>query len=327
MLSRYYDLCGDVEAFCAAAARPLPKVVWANPLRGDPTETDRRILTRCPEAVPVPWLPHAWRLPPETMPGQWLEHVLGLVHVQEEAALWAVPLLGAMPGETVLDACAAPGNKTAQLAIAMGDRGNLWAVDRSPGRVSVLRRTLERLGVTCAVAICADLTLAVPRLAPIGERAEGASGASVGRQPGGVPIHGPVGPLFDRVLLDVPCSCEGTSRKRDGRSEAPSDGERAFQVSIQRKIVARALARTRPGGTLIYSTCTYAPEENEGVLDATLGELAVIEPITAPPGLVTRPGIPAWGGRTYRPDVVHALRLWPQDNDTGGFFVARLRRL
>lgn len=78
---------------------------------------------------------------------------------------------------------------------------------------------------------------------------------------------------------------------------------------------------------MVYATCTYAPEENEATLDAIEPDAAVIEPLTPPDGLRTTPGITTWGERTYRPDVVNAARLWPHHNDTGGFFVARLRRL
>lgn len=304
MLERYAELCGDAAAFAEACARPLPKVVWANPLRGDPAETGAALLRRCPDARPVPWHPAAWRIPPGATPGHWPEFWEGRLHVQEEAALWAVPLLDLAPGQSVLDACAAPGNKTAQIAAALGDVGNLWAADRSPGRVAVMRRTLERLGVTCAAALCADLTA-----------------------PPGVRNGLPDGPAFDRALADVPCSCEGTSRKLDGRREAVSEGERAFLAGIQRRILRRVLARVRPGGVVVYATCTYAPEENEAVLDAALGELACVEPCAPPPGLTVRPGVTAFAGRSFRADVANALRLWPQDNDTGGFFVARLRRL
>ena len=84
---------------------------------------------------------------------------------------------------------------------------------------------------------------------------------------------------------------------------------------------------TRPGGVVVYSTCTYAPEENEAVLSAIDPSHALIEPIVAPDGLSVTPGILSWNGASFREDVVNAARIWPHHNDTGGFFVARLRRL
>jgi 16S rRNA C967 or C1407 C5-methylase (RsmB/RsmF family) len=302
-LERYAGLLPVDErpAFRAATERPLPAVVWVNPLRGAPEAVEAEIRARCPEAVPLGWRPHAWRLPADARPAGWPAYLLGQLHIQEEAALWAADLLGAAPGERVLDLCAAPGNKTAQLACAMQDRGSLWAVDRAHGRLMAVRRTMERLGVTCAAVICDDAA----RLRGLPEG------------------------TFDRVLADVPCTGEGTTRKAPGKGRRVevTPGERAQAAALQLRILRRGLAALRPGGVLVYSTCTYAPEENEAVLDALPPGLAVLEPVAPPAGLRTRPGVTTFEGRSYRPEVALAHRLWPQDNDTGGFFVARLRRI
>lgn len=296
-LQRYADIVDDPSAFYDAAASPLGRVVWANPLRGDLDATARTIREHWPGARPLGWMPHAWRLPADARPGSTLGHLLGDWHVQEEAALWAVPLLGARPGERVLDLCAAPGNKTAQLAVAMADRGTLVANERKRGRLAALRRNLDRLGVSCAVVTHAD----------------------------GMRLRGEA--LYDRVLVDVPCTCEGTSRKlRGARTEPAREGHRASIVQVQKALLRRALKLVRPGGTVVYATCTYAPEENEAVLHAIPESDAAIEPIEAPPGLRLAPGVTEWAGRRFRADVRHAARMWPHHNDTGGFFVARLRR-
>jgi 16S rRNA C967 or C1407 C5-methylase (RsmB/RsmF family) len=300
-LERYRPLVDDFDALRGACARPLPRVIWANPLRADPNRIAERVAANLPDAVPIGWATHAWRLPPTARVGTLAEYRLGLVHGQEEAALWAAPLLGAQPGERVLDLCAAPGNKTAQLAVAMRDNGMLVANERNWKRLDSLRHNLERLGITCAAVMCGD-------------------GLRLRWQ----------GELFDRVLADVPCSCEGTIRKTGAPRENDgviADSFRTALVSVQVGLLRRALASTRPGGTVLYSTCTFAPEENEGVLDAIDPALACVEPLDVPKGLHTTPGITRWGESTYRADAVHAARVWPHHNDTGGFFVARLRRL
>lgn len=300
-LRRYQPIIDDWDAFLAATERPIPPVLWANPLRVDPERAEATLRARFPHARALPWWPHAWRLYDEepaavTSVGRWLPYRLGWFHAQEEAALWPARLLGAQPGDRVLDMCAAPGNKTAQIALSMKDQGLIVANDRTPGRLAALRFNLERLGVTCAVVTRGD-------------------GLRMPREPR----------FFDRVLVDAPCSCEGTQRKRDRQRDATTfrRGIRDTQVGLLR----RALQVVKPGGTVVYATCTYAPEENEGVLDAIDPAVATIEQVTPPTDMTVAPGISAWDGKTFRADVRHAVRLWPHHNDTGGFFVARLRHL
>ncbi|MBU0551175.1 RsmB/NOP family class I SAM-dependent RNA methyltransferase [Myxococcota bacterium] len=315
-LRRYAPLVDDLDAFLAAAARPLDKVAWLNPLKGDVGETEALLRARCPAMIPLGWAPNAWRLPDAPQPGAWIEHLMGRLYIQEAAALWAGLLVGARPGERVLDMCASPGGKAAQIAVAMADQGTLIANERSRGRLSALRRTLDRLGVTCAAIHQGD-----------GARLRLSEGS------------------FDRVLVDAPCTCEGNRRPPPRpdprlditpppalRATAPIDLEaqarfRASICQVQRALLRRAVRLTRPGGVILYATCTYAPEENEATLSAIPIEDAVITPIEAPEGLHVSPGVPTWGGQVYRPDVVHAARLWPHHNDTGGFFAARLIRL
>ncbi|MCB9545086.1 MAG: RsmB/NOP family class I SAM-dependent RNA methyltransferase [Myxococcales bacterium] len=296
-LQRYLDVVDDADAFLCAAERPLPRVIWANPLRQDPAKTAEEVRRLCPEAEPLAWRPDAWRLPPEVKPGRWVPWMYGRVHGQEEASLLAASLVDAQPGERILDLCAAPGGKTAGLAVAMADRGTLVANDRSYGRLSAIRRVLDRLGVTCAAVTCGN-------------------GVHFPAYPGG----------YDRILVDAPCTCEGTSRKPGGHQDVTSERYRRTIVQIQTALLRRALRLVRPGGRVVYSTCTYAPEENEAVLEAASTEPFTIEPVVAPAGLRLAPGLPAWQGQTFRPDVVNAVRLWPHHNDTGGFFVAVLKQ-
>jgi 16S rRNA C967 or C1407 C5-methylase (RsmB/RsmF family) len=297
-LRRYASIVDDVDAFVAACDRPLPRVVWINPLRGDPKETEAALLARCPAATPVTWYPGAWRLPSDSRPGNWPEYRLGLIHAQEEAALWPAILLDAKPGEQILDLCASPANKTAQIAIATGDRAGIIANERNVPRLASMRFNLDRLGIT-SVAITAYDGLHMP--------------GHKGR--------------FDRAMVDVPCSCEGTARKAGGGGHGESEAFRRGIVSLQIGLLRRALELVRPGGTLVYATCTFAPEENEGVLNAIWPDVASIEPVSPPPGLRVAPGVTHWDGKDYRPDVANAARFWPHHNDTGGFFVAKLRRL
>lgn len=297
-LERYRPLVDRWPELAAAAVRPLPACVWANRLRIEPAALAERLAAAGLAPQPLAWWGDAFRLASGDGLGNRLELVAGLGHLQEEVSMLPARLLAPRPGMRVLDLCAAPGNKTAQMAVAMRNRGTLVANDRDARRVGPLRRALDRLGVWNTVLTVHD--------------AAGYPSAAG---------------LFDRVLADVPCSCEGTSRKNPevlGRAMT----DRARLVRVQGAILATAVRLCRPGGRVVYATCTYAPEENEGVVDGALatagGELTLRR--VRLPGLRTEPGLSAWEGRRFDRRLRRAVRLWPHHNDTGGFFVAVLEK-
>ena len=322
-LRRYEPLIDDWAAFADACARPLPPVVWVNPLRraaldrlneGDGLEpavaaaAERHDDAAAPLAArlkargygcePVAWYPGAMRLAGLDKPGLTFEYMLGLYHVQEEVSLIPARLLAPRPGERILDVCAAPGGKTAQLSVATDCRGTVVANDVRVDRLRALGSNCERLGLL-NVAMTAQDGAAFPLAA---------------------------GP-FDAILLDVPCSCEGNVRQGSGPGVHHGEPEPFLKgrSGLQATLLGRAWKLLRPGGRLVYATCTFAPEENEMVLDYSLGDDAVIEPI-AIEGLVAAPGVTEWRGQSLRPDCAHLARLWPHLNDTGGFAVAVVRK-
>ncbi len=296
-LRRYAPIVDDLDAFLAAAGRPLPKVVWANTVRTTAAAVAEWLPRRCPEAVPVPGVDGAWRVPPDARAGKWPEFALGLIHTQEEVSLWPVWALDPQPGEAILDMCAAPGSKTARIAVAMSDAGSLMANDRKGQRLPGVQDITARLGLTAVMAACGD-----------GARIPGEA-------------------RFDRVLVDAPCTGEGTTRKSaGGNTERGGRDDWDKMAAIQKGLLRRAVELTRPGGIVVYSTCTYAPEENEAVVSGIYPEKAVIEPLVLPEGIRAAPGVPEWRGQRYRDDIGNAVRFWPHHNDTGGFFVARFRR-
>jgi 16S rRNA (cytosine967-C5)-methyltransferase len=221
-------------------------------------------------------------------------------------------ILGPRPRERVLDLCAAPGGKTTHLAALMEDRGEVLAVEHNPRRAAELQRTAERLRTTCVRVALADATK---------------------------PLAGEGG--FDRVLVDPPCSGLGTLQARaDLRWRVTPERVRRLE-DVQSAVLATAAAAVRPGGVLVYSTCTISPSENERqifaflesnpqfLLDDLGGDPAVTgttEPVLAPPsesvseaaGARHRIGSPVMDGR--------ALLTLPHRDHTAGFFIARLRR-
>ena len=311
-LGRYRPLFGDVvddwPDFIDALQRPLSTCVWNNPARIDADGLAALIAEEGMTATSIPWranadavrtLGHAFRLPPAFKPGQRWWYCAGLAHAQEEVSQLPVTLMDLQPGQRVLDLCAAPGGKTAQIALALGNRGTLLANDFSPERISALQGNLDRLGVVnCSTTWCDG-----------------------GNYPAAA------GP-FDRILVDAPCSSEGTLRRNRSLSNRIGPARSERMASRQRALLRKAVQLCRPGGRIVYSTCTFAPEENElvvaEILEEQAGRLELL-PVSVD-GLITSPGITRWRDRQLDASLGRCLRIWPHSNDTGGFFVAVLQK-
>ena len=141
-LERYKPIVGDWEAFATAVTQPLPTTIWANPLKTTPEQLETLLAQSGIRLKPVGWYPGAYRWPDGMQPGLRWEYLAGLYHVQEEVSLIPVTLLDVRPGERVLDMCAAPGNKTAQISVALQNRGTVVANDRNAGRMRAARQCL-----------------------------------------------------------------------------------------------------------------------------------------------------------------------------------------
>ena len=225
-----------------------------------------------------------------------LEHWLGLFYVQQASTGVAAPLLNPQPGERVLDLCSAPGGKTTHAADLMRDSGCLVASEISESRIRGLLGNVYRLGHPNVFVVASD-----------------------GRD-------FPEGPLFDRVLVDVPCSGEGTLRRRGGKAARLSASFGRYVGAAQRALLEKAIRLVRPGGTVLYATCTFAPEENEAVVSDILEKQPVeLEPISLP--VPHAPGLTSFDGARYDPRLEGAARIYPHHFDSGGLFLAVLRRL
>ena len=296
VLRRYEPLVDDVEAFRAACRRPLPMAVRVNTIKAS-VEQVRRAL----DEGSVGWEAREWNdrvLVVDTdRPGNTWPYYHGWIHGQEEISSLPPEVLDPRPGERVWDACAAPGSKACQLAALMDDEGVLVANDNNLGRLSALRSNAERLGVTNA--------------------------AVTNRDARNFSLEPFDGEGFDRVLVDAPCSCEGTVRKNPDVLEEWSPEHVESVAGIQKGILRRAVQATRRDGTVVYSTCTFAPEENEAVLAHVL-EREPCEVVSFETDLDHAPGVTEWEGETYDERVRRAKRFYPHHNDTGGFFCAKL---
>jgi len=299
VLARYADIAGDGDAFAAALSRPLPPCVWPHPLRLTRDCLAGLFADEGISSEPVLWSNTALKLDINSRPGLTWMYRTGLMQIQEESAMLSVRLLDPKPGDRILDLCAAPGNKTAQIAMALGNRGTIVANDRNVGRLAPLHATISRLGLMNVTTTAHN----------------------------GVTFPAPNG-SFDKVLVDVPCSGEGTIRKGTGKHRPVSASFRHWLTGIQYALLDRATDLCRPGGRIVYSTCTISPQENEAIVDKILAERpADLKVISATiPGLNSSPGIRDWRDRHFTDAMSHAIRLWPHITDTSGFFAVLFER-
>jgi 16S rRNA C967 or C1407 C5-methylase (RsmB/RsmF family) len=293
VLSRYHGLVGDWDAFLDALVRPAPTCLVANRPRIDRQRLQDLLSDRGVDLAPVPWDPGALRVPADARPGLWWAFLAGLYQMQEEASLLPVALLDPQPGERVLDLCAAPGGKAAQIAMAVGRDGTVVANEKEPRRLSAVRDKMKRLGLV-------NLTTTVH------------DGGDYPLESGG----------FDRVLVDAPCTSEGTKFRQGARYQGSEAEFLSWIAGQQAALLRRAARLVRPGGRVVYATCSFAPEENEAVVDRVLAELdGALQPVAVrPAGLHPAAPVDAWRGRRFDPGVQAGLRLWPHTHGTGGFF-------
>lgn len=294
-IREYGDLIDDHAAFVEALARPLNPCFWFNPIKASHPEAALQLLQESFAPEPFAWKTGAFRCRKSMQQiGHTIPFFCGWIYVQEEIAQTAVAALDPQPGECIADLCSSPGGKTAEIACRVGPSGTVLAVEPNPFRLAGLGNTIERLGLLNVCTFEHD-------------------GQSV-------PLW--FGP-FDRVLIDAPCSSEGTARKSGGTAMASQEGFKEQLALLQARILRRGLSLLKPGGTLVYSTCTINPLENEGVLTASLSEGDRIVPFEIS-GLRSEAGVHKWKTHSFRPDVAHARRYLPHHNDTGGFFVAKV---
>jgi len=297
-LRRYERVIPRFLDFLAYMAKPLPRTVRVNTLKAGVEEVMASLEERGVEFESLGWYEHGLKLLNVEKPGNLLEYFLGLVHPQEEVSMIPPLLMELQPGELVLDLCAAPGSKATQIAQLMDNTGHVVANDVSSTRIRLLRDNYERLGVLNMSVITYDGR----RFPPVCE--------------------------FDKVLVDVPCSCEGVVRKDYSVLRQLGPGLYKRMHRLQRGLLLRAVRLVRPGGLVVYSTCTFAPEENELVVDYVLKRVEGLEVLPVElPGLRHEPGLTEWGGRELHPDLALCARFYPHLNDTGGLFVAVLRRV
>lgn len=240
----------------------------------------------------VPWSSDGFYYESGENPGRHPYYHAGLYYIQEPSAMLPAEILGAKPGERVLDLCAAPGGKTVRIAADMKGKGLLVANDINAERIKALIKNIELCGVRNAIVTNAD------------------SNTLAKKFPG----------YFDRILIDAPCSGEGMFRKDEDAVKSWARYKCDTCSAIQHVILDDAAVMLRPGGTIVYSTCTFSPEEDEMAIASFLKRHPeyILQDIPKIAGIES--GRPEWAGGCKH--ISFTARLWPHKVMGEGHFAA-----
>ena len=273
------QLGAEYDEFLLSLQRPRAVALRFNPMKGRAPKLDF-------VGERVPWEPMGYYYDPQARPGLHVYHEAGVYYLQEASAMAPVALLDPQPGERVLDLCAAPGGKSTQIAGRMRGEGLLLCNEYSPKRAKILSQNVERLGIANAI-VTNETPLSLSRRLP---------------------------DFFDRVLVDAPCSGEGMFRKEEAAVTDWSPETVEMCARRQDEILDCAAGLVKPGGRLVYSTCTFAPQEDEE---------AVLRFLDAHPDFAPEPVEAPW----FAESGPAMYRLWPHKLLGEGHFASVLRRM
>lgn len=272
-----------------------------NSLQGDPKQTLAGLEAAGFEGEPYAWAPDCYTItsPVEAVRDS-AEVAAGKAFIQNAASWLPVLMLDPQPGETILDVCAAPGGKTSHVAAITNNQAQIWANDNSRPRLAKLQANMQRLNAKIERYTLYDATQLARKLD---------------------------GEQFDRILLDAPCSGEGLMQlDRDADFATWSVAHIKRLQQLQKRILSQAWQLLKPGGTLVYSTCTMAPEEDEAVVDYLLRSQSDAQVVRLELDLPNRvPTVREWNGKTFAPEVQGCLRLKPSEQ-IEAFFVCKLQK-
>jgi NOL1/NOP2/sun family putative RNA methylase len=293
LVSRFLQYVPNVRDFLSKMERTPAQYIRVNTLKTSTADLMRRLQSKgfelkstiIPEVLAVKKAP--------LVTGATTEYLLGHYYIQDLSSCMAVDALDIAPGQLVLDVAAAPGGKTTFMAQKMNNSGAIIAIEPNGRRARSMSFNLARCGVYNTCILRSDALQLVK-----------------------------FEMKFDRVLLDAPCSCEGVIAKDPSRkiSHTPQDVD--YCSRMQERLIQAAARSVKPDGILVYSTCSFAPEENEMVVDRLLQDFGniTVEPIEYGSSGLTR-----FGDLIFDDQLRNARRLYPHLHDTTGFFIARLR--
>jgi len=296
----HYSKLTDFETFKKYSLSFLRRSIRVNTLKISISELKKRLEKNKWELKQIPWCKEGfWVKHKEGRRdiGNMIEHALGYFYVQEAASMIPPIVLDPQPGEMILDIAASPGSKASQIAQYMKNKGILIANDYKGDRMKPLGINIQRMGISNCI-----MSLMEGRFFKDFE--------------------------FDRILVDAPCSGTGTIRKSLKTLLIWNENTVKRIAGTQRQLIETAFNNLKKNGVMVYSTCTLEPEEDEGIVSFLLDKYpnAKLEDIKLE-GLKRSDAVLEFKGVKYNPEVKKCLRIWPQDNDTEGFFVAKIRKV
>ena len=299
-LKRMKELLGEeFPAFLESyEAERVQGLRW-NPLKGEPSSLVLRYGKRF-GLSPVSWCAEGNYYDQKTRPGKHALHEAGIYYIQEPSAMAVTVLLDPQPGERILDLCAAPGGKTTHIAGRMRNQGLLVSNEIHPARAKILSRNVERMGIGNCVVTNEDS--------------------------GRLRLYFPE--FFDRIVVDAPCSGEGMFRKDELARSQWSPENVLHCAKRQQEILDNAAAMLKPGGRLVYSTCTFAPEEDEQAVERFLQEhrdFSIEKPECAAALEGLSHGRPEWS-QTNMTGLADTFRIWPHKCEGEGHYLACLKK-
>jgi NOL1/NOP2/sun family putative RNA methylase len=290
-MERYKPIIDNWEAFQEACQEPIISTVRKNDIKAA-DNFEKRLKESFENVEQVDWNTNIFRLPQTETPGKSMLHWMGEYYVQEESAAIPVTILQPEEGDRILDMAAAPGGKTTQIASEIKNNGIVVANDESGNRMKSLHANVYRTGSACVAATNYD-----------------------GRQI-------PEDEKYDKILVDAPCSGEAD---RARRGESASVGEIKGLSQLQKKLAVKASKMLEDGGTMVYSTCTFAPEENEEVVKHVL-EKTDLELEKANTDAEHVHGVTEFEGREYGEEMKKTIRVYPHHLNSGGIYIAKFRK-
>ena len=283
----------DFDKFIEYSLRPLRKSFRVNTLVANLKETKEELEKKSWNLKQIPWCKEGFFAQGNIGLGNTTEHFLGKIYIQEAASM--IPPLALTPfKDKVLDVSASPGSKTTQIAATMKNKGLIIANDVDAKRCDILNQNLQR----CSVSNCTITKI------------------------NGFQIKGE----FDNILLDAPCSGTGAIRKSPLTLNIWNKNMIKKFTNTQKKLIINNFNNLKPGGRMVYSTCSVEPEENEEIISYLLNQFNNAKCKKIDLNLKSSKPILNYKNKTYHEGVKNCLRLWPQDNDTEGFFIALITK-